>query len=158
MYCHKCGTENLDGSNHCVACGQKLISDEANVAEANKVSLDKESSQSETSVSSEAVVNNEVVPVRSPMIWSILITVFGALTCCCLNPVSLILGIISLVFASRVDSKQRIGDYSGAKEDAKTAVMLNWIGLAFIILALLFGVVVVVISVINRNITSFDRL
>lgn len=61
-----------------------------------------------------------VEPIKSTsyLIFSILTTL-----CCCLP-----LGIVSIVFASKIDSLQRIGDYEGARDAAKKAKIFIIVG------------------------------
>lgn len=77
-------------------------------------------------------VNNKGVPPKNWLLESILITLF-----CCLP-----LGIVSIVNASKVDSRYYAGDITGADNAAKEAkkwVMISfWIGLAFGIIYLIF--------------------
>ena len=74
---------------------------------------------------------------NSNLVWAILTTIF-----CCLP-----FGIVSIVYASKVDSLWRIGDYAGAQDASKKAG--NWamwaaivggiIIVAYIILVAVFG-------------------
>ncbi len=61
-----------------------------------------------------------VEPIKSTsyLIFAILTTL-----CCCLP-----LGIVSIVFASKIDSLQRIGDYEGARDAAKKAKIFIVVG------------------------------
>ena len=136
MFCHKCGMENSEQVNHCISCGEQL-----------NVSLLKENIVDQN-------VNNE--QVRSPLVWSILITVFGFFTCAV--PVSLVLGIIGIVFSSRIDEKQRRGDYIGAKSDAKTATILNWVALGFLVLTAVIIGVFIFLAVINTSDVNIHRI
>jgi hypothetical protein len=142
VFCHKCGTENSEEESYCISCKEQL-----------KVSLLKENILAESDEKhQEPKINNQ--HVRSPLVWSILVTVFGFFTCC-LNPVSIVVGIIAIVFSSRVDEKQRLGDYNGAKSDAKTAMILNWVGFGFLVLAVLIIGILILIGVLSSaNITE----
>lgn len=66
------------------------------------------------------------------LVFAILVTIF-----CCLP-----LGIVAIVFAAMGMSREGSGDYAGAESAARTARILNWIsfgvGVAWIILSLLF--------------------
>jgi Interferon-induced transmembrane protein len=52
--------------------------------------------------------------VPNNLVWAILSTLF-----CCMP-----LGIVSIVYAARVDGKRAAGDIAGAREDARLAA--NW--------------------------------
>jgi len=148
MFCHNCGMENSEDSNHCSSCGEQLKVKVLN-PEALKVDLLKENSNTINTNSQEPkeVIANQ--QVRSPLVWSILVTVFGFFTCCI--PVSLVVGIIAIVFSSRVEQKQRLGDYIGAKNDAKTATILNWVGFGFLVLAIILIGLIFFIGAISSN-------
>lgn len=60
----------------------------------------------------------EPIKSTSYLIFSILTTL-----CCCLP-----LGIVSIVYASKIDSLQRMGDYEGAKDAAKKAKIFIIVG------------------------------
>lgn len=53
---------------------------------------------------------------------------------CFCNIISLVLGIIAIVFASQISGKEAVGDLIGAKSSAKTSKLLSWIGAGLIIL------------------------
>ena len=145
MFCHKCGMENSEEANHCISCGEKL-----------KVDLSKDNLKVENI---EQSTNKNITDeqIRSPLVWSILVTVFGFFTCC-LNPVSIIVGIIAIVFSTKVDEKQRRGDFIGAKGDAKTAMILNWVGFGFLVLAVIVIVIFIVIGVISSGDINTNRI
>lgn len=69
-------------------------------------------------------------PVQSPIVWSILATL-----CCCLP-----FGIVSIVYAAKVNSLVAAGAYKDAKEAADKAKMWAWIafGLGLISYAISF--------------------
>ena len=70
-------------------------------------------------------------PPPSNLVWAILSTVL-----CCLIP-----GIVSIVFASQVNSKWASGDYAGAQESSRKA--RTWA-----IIAAVLGLVLIVGSVV----------
>ena len=146
MFCHKCGMENSEEANHCSSCGEQL-----------KVDLLKQNSNIDND---EQYPNKDITSdkIRSPLVWSILVTIFGFFTCC-LNPVSIVVGIIAIVYSSRVDEKQRRGDYVGAKNDAKVAMVLNWVGLGFLVLAVIVIGIFIFISFLGYgDFNNINRL
>jgi hypothetical protein len=52
--------------------------------------------------------------IQNNLVWAVLSTLF-----CCLP-----LGIVSIIYAARVDGKRAAGDLAGAREDARLAA--NW--------------------------------
>lgn len=66
--------------------------------------------------------------------FAIVTTVVSFLMC---NVISLILGIIAIVFASQISSKYAIGDQIGAQGSARTSRILSWIAVGLIVLMLL---------------------
>jgi hypothetical protein len=76
--------------------------------------------------------------IPNHMTWAIIVTVVGFFTCWM---VALPLGIVSIVFASQVDSKKRIGDLQGAqmasskaRSFAVAATVVAGIGLVFVVI------------------------
>ena len=104
--CPKCGTQNADGVQACLACGQPLA---ANPYQATGAA---------PSGPVGAKPNNYLVQ-------SILVTL-----CCCLP-----LGIVSIVFAAQVDSKWNAGDHAGAVKASENAKKWSMIALILGIIA-----------------------
>ena len=150
MFCQKCGIENSEDATYCVSCGEQLKKVSVNSNEP-MVNLEKKNDIFENTNQGELKNTNNVQQVRSPLVWSILVTVFGAFTCCCLNPVSLVVGIIAILFSTKVDDKQRRGDFEGAKRDAKVATILNWVGLGFIVLTIIIVGALFALGAINSQ-------
>ena len=154
MFCQKCGTENPEDAVFCISCGDQLKKVTENNSEP-VVNLEKKNDGPEnvkqSFVPNQSKINYEGEQVRSPLIWSILVTVFGFITCCCLNPVSAVVGIIAIVFSTQVDDKQRRGDIEGAKNAAKNAIILNWVGLGFMILTIIIWILLVALGAISSD-------
>ena len=100
MFCRACGTENMDGSQTCISCGERLT----NPFQA--------SAQMQTGNPQAAGPKPE-----NYLVQSILATL-----CCCLP-----LGIVAIVYSSQVDSKYNLGDYSGAVIASNNAKKWGWI-------------------------------
>jgi uncharacterized membrane protein YvbJ len=91
MYCPKCGGLNADDAAVCTQCGENLM---------------------QAKQPNPASPNQVTMPKpESYLIWSILATLF-----CCLP-----LGIVSIVFASQVDSRYYMGDVAGATDASNKA-------------------------------------
>ena len=138
MYCPKCGADNPDNSIQCVSCGEPF--------QVEKVDLNKYHNNNE-----KVDVNENTENVESPLIWSILLTIFGAFACCCFNPVSLVTAIIAIVFATEANDKVRKGDIEGAEKSARISKILNWISFGFIVLTLLVVGFIFEIGIIFRK-------
>lgn len=65
-------------------------------------------------------------------------TVFGFCSPCC---VGLILGIISIVFSTQVDSKYDADDFYGAQDSSKNAKLLGIIAIVLGIIGLIYGII-----------------
>ena len=75
--------------------------------------------------------NNQPYPnIQSPMVWSILSTI-----CCCLP-----FGIVSIVYASKVNSLLSVGNFQAAKEAADKAKMWAWIAFGLGLVSNLIGI------------------
>ncbi len=159
MYCPKCGVENPENSIQCVSCGEPIpvmkISLNKDTDETNINDKESNDHENNSNGGSNVIINQSEPKIESNLIWSILVTVFGAITCCCLNPVSLITGIVSIAFASQVDNKVRIGDIEAAMKSAKIARILNWISFGFIVLTLLILCLLVEFSLVFNSGRSF---
>lgn len=81
------------------------------------------------------------VPVQSPLVWAILSTV-----CCCLP-----FGIVSIVYAAKVNSLVASGAYADAEEAARQAVKWAWIAFGFGIVVQIFSVIVQILAVAAQN-------
>lgn len=67
------------------------------------------------------------------LVMSIIATVVGLCSC-----LPLILGIVSIIFSTQVDSKYNMGDYAGAENASKAAQILSIISLVLAILGVVF--------------------
>lgn len=72
------------------------------------------------------------------MIWSVINTVLAVPFC---NVVTLVLGIIAIVKSSSANNRKTAGDYAGAQGDASTAMILNIIATAVLVLGSVFSVI-----------------
>lgn len=75
---------------------------------------------------------------RGVLVFSILVTAVSVLTC---QVISLILGIVAIVFTSKAGNRLAQGDIFAAKSAAKTAKILCWVGAAIWTIMILVYVV-----------------
>lgn len=65
-------------------------------------------------------------------------TILGLCSPCCIG---LILGIVSIVFSSQVETKYLAGDYAGAESSAKNAKILAFIAIGLFFLNILLVII-----------------
>ena len=75
--------------------------------------------------------------VPNHLAWAIVSTVLATCLCC---PLGLI-GIVAIVFSSKVNSLLRIGDLAGAQRASNTAKTWCWVATALAIIGLLINIV-----------------
>lgn len=99
MFCPKCGSENDNNAVQCTNCGQTF--------------------GGQTPVAQGAASNSGAPAANIPnyLVQSILSTL-----CCCLP-----FGIVSIIFASQVNTKVAAGDIAGAMDSSKKAKMWCWV-------------------------------
>ncbi len=100
MFCRSCGTQNADDAPSCISCGNPL------------------QNPYQASTPASGQVDAPAGKPDNYLIQSVLVTL-----CCCLP-----LGIVGIVFATRVDSLWNAGDFAGAHEAAANAKKFTMIG------------------------------
>lgn len=133
MKCHFCGNEVEDGAKFCPVCGTKVASGNDSGNEGAAPQYEDPNGQPGYGYGQPAdgqpgygygqPIYDYSQPVKqisgTPyLIFSILVTI-----CCCLP-----LGIVSIVYASKINSLQRMGDYEGAQDAAKKAKIFMIVG------------------------------
>jgi hypothetical protein len=76
-------------------------------------------------------------PIQNYLAWSIISTVLATCLCC---PLGLI-GIVAIVFSSKVNSLLNQGDIEGAKRASANAKTWCWVATAFAIIGLIINIV-----------------
>lgn len=139
MYCTKCGTRNDDSATTCIQCGTSLrpaAFGSPAVPSATPPPPQAPIAQSYIPPPPPVVAQPGVPPTVVPnyLVQAILVTL-----CCCLP-----LGIVSIIFATQVNTKLAVGDVAGAMESSRQAKLFAWIGLAaglvIPIIAMMMGV------------------
>lgn len=78
---------------------------------------------------------------------SIIATVVSLITCCgWVSCIGVILGIIAIVFSTRVDAKYTAGDYIGSENASKNAKILSYIAIGTVILSIIMIIVSIAIQ------------
>ena len=93
------------------------------------------------------------------MVWSIVNTVLGLLSCCfiyCLPALGT--GIAAIVFSSKVNSLLAAGDIAGAEKASKTAKLLNWITTGLVAVSFIAWIIYFVIFGMTAMIDVLDSL
>ena len=75
-------------------------------------------------------------PVPNHLAWAIIATVLATCLCC---PLGLI-GIVAIVFSSKVNGLLRIGDLAGAQRASATAKTWCWVATGLAIVGLLLNI------------------
>jgi hypothetical protein len=79
--------------------------------------------------------------VPNYLVFSILVTVFGAVSLCgCCLPIGLAFGVVAIISSTQVDSKLRAGDIAGAVEASNKAKMWCFISLGASAVMILLGI------------------
>jgi hypothetical protein len=138
MYCPRCGSKNPDDARYCIACGDRIPVVPAPMEQAPP---DQQQPAADAPLDVQPVEDRRApvqpVPaarVQDYMVHSIVVTVFSFCCCCFINPVSPILGITAIIYASSVHSKEAAGDVAGAESAANTARVLLFVSLGVMLL------------------------
>lgn len=136
MYCTKCGTRNDDSATTCIQCGSSLRPPAFGTPDTPPATPPPPQAPIAQSYTPPPPPPQYVAPgtptavVPNYLVQAILVTI-----CCCLP-----LGIVSIIFASQVNSKLAAGDVAGAMESSRQAKMFAWIALAAgVIVPFIFG-------------------
>ena len=132
MYCTKCGTRNDDSATTCIQCGNALrpasfgtpLEPTAPAVPPPPAALPPQApppQQYQAPIAQAYTpppVAGAPVVVPNYLVQAILVTFF-----CCLP-----FGIVSIIFASQVNTKLAVGDIAGAMESSRQAKLFAWIG------------------------------
>ena len=120
MFCSQCGANNQDNAFRCVQCGAQLQ---------GGAPMQPGYQQYHQAPMQANVPNN--------LVMAILVTLF-----CCLP-----LGIVSIVYASQVNTKLAMGDYAGAMDSSSKARSWAMWGMGLALLGMLAYIALIVVGV-----------
>lgn len=125
MFCSNCGKQITENDKFCPACGKPAGAEE----ELNPASP-AAAARPVQPAPAKFTTGGPAADVPDHTAFSILVTVFGFFMCCCVNPVTPLLGIVAIIVSSNSRRKLREGDITGALSDANTARLLCLIAAA----------------------------
>jgi len=112
IYCPKCGARNPDESVQCAGCGASFSQFTAG-PQGPQVPQGPQAPQGPQGGYQPPDTGYRPPKPPNYLVWSIISTV-----CCCIPA-----GIVSIVFAAKVDSQYNGGDYAGATDSSNKAKM-----------------------------------
>lgn len=89
------------------------------------------------------------------LVLAIIATVLGVCSPCCIG---LILGIVSIVFSTQVDSKYNAGDYAAAEQAAKNSKLLAYIAFGLVALNLIYVIFVIATQGFDAITQQYDGI
>ena len=115
MYCPNCGAESDESAKFCRSCGRALSG--GTVSPSNVDTFDATQADAEQRRGAGTAPYGAVPHIPNYLVQAILVTIF-----CCLPA-----GIVSIVYAARVNGKIAAGDTAGAREASQNAKTWAWI-------------------------------
>jgi uncharacterized membrane protein YvbJ len=167
MICSKCGVNNLEGQTFCGSCGSPLRNSSSQPQD-NYQKEERQPYKADVTNSYNAPVgaspsNGGLVKPKSYQTEAIIVTVVSTL--CCGSLISLILGIIAIIKASKVDSEFAMGNVHEAVQNSESAKKLTiWAAVIAVIWSIIFAILyffifaAVVSSSINTNNAIIEQL
>ncbi len=134
-YCMNCGGQLPPGATFCPNCGRKT--EPYSNSSSSDASGENAAGEAAPPVSGQVVQSECGAPdgIESYLNYAIVITILALFNCGSI--VNLVLGIVALVYASKVDKNLLAGDRTEAEACAQTARMLCFIATGVIVLQLL---------------------
>ncbi|MDR2123155.1 MAG: CD225/dispanin family protein [Flavobacteriaceae bacterium] len=80
------------------------------------------------------------------------------LSCCSVNCIGFVLGILAIIYASQVNSKYIVRDYAGAKSAAENAKILSFISLGLLLLGIIASILFVIIEGLDFYISLYEEI
>lgn len=129
MYCIKCGAYLDDSATFCPKCG-------TNVTQTTPTSQAQPIPSTDQNYQSQVSPTPQQFPPSSNLVWGILTTIF-----CCLP-----LGIVSIVYASKVEGLWASGNYNEARAAARKAG--TWAMWSAISVAIIFVLYIILAAIL----------
>jgi uncharacterized membrane protein YvbJ len=141
MICSKCGAGNLEGQTFCGSCGSPLENSTSTLFQSQDSYQEEENPyKADETNSISAPSNSGLVRPKSYQTEAIIVTIVSTL--CCGSLVSLILGIIAIVKASKVDSEFAMGNVHESIQNSKSAKKLTiWAA----VIAVIWSIIVIIL-------------
>ena len=129
MYCPSCGTVSNEGARFCKSCGQSLTSEPVPDEDARG------------HMPEQASAHGESPNVPNHLVWAILTTIF-----CCLP-----FGIVSIVYAAKVNGMVAAVNIDGARQASKKAKTWAWVAFGT---GLIVYVLLILIAILSNQAES----
>jgi len=170
MYCHRCGAVVQEGANFCGVCGGKVfrVPEPAPPRETGPEKVEVEALPVDAGAAPPPQQSQFAPPPPPPrqaaypggppkdyMPHNIIVAIISLLCCC--NFVSLVLGIVGMVFASKAQGASARGDYTVAADAANNARLLFLIAAGWLAFSALVGLVYVIFAVIAGGASVFSN-
>jgi hypothetical protein len=137
MQCPKCGWNNPDEATKCANCSADLQQPAQPVQPPQPQPYQQPQQPYQQQPAYQQPYGAAAGPAANYMVWSVINVVLAVPFC---NLFTLVLGIIGIVKSSSTNSKNAAGDYMGARGDATTALVLNIIASALLVLLAFFSI------------------
>jgi hypothetical protein len=155
MYCPKCGQEVSDYTRICSACGELLENPSASSPQpgfsqpqqpqSNFNSYDQQPQPNYTNYQQPQPNTYQPMPtIPDYKVQSILLLVFSAVCCNCINVVSLAFAIVALVTSGKIPQHLAAGNIDLAWETSRKTKMWCWISFGILILGIIVSVIVTI--------------
>jgi len=148
MICSKCGANNIEGQTFCGSCGSPLENSTSTLFQSQDNYQKEEKQPYEADVTNSysapigAPSNGGLVKPKSYQTEAIIVTIVSTL--CCGSLISLILGIIAIIKASKVDSEFHAGSVHEAIQNSESAKKLTiWAA----VIAVIWYIIVIILYV-----------
>ena len=89
---------------------------------------------------------------QNNLVLSIVATVLGICSPCC---ISLILGIVAIVFATQVNTKFDQGEIAAEEQSAKNSKILSYIALGIVAVYLVYAIVMIILNGTDAFLSSY---
>lgn len=145
-FCSSCGKEMPADSQFCPSCGTKAQSGTATFS-AGPAPAGRPQSVQPQMRAQQMGAQRPMAQIPNHMTKAIIATILSVLCC---TGITLIPGVIAIVFASQVDGKARMGDIRGAEQSAKNASIFANITIGLNILMAIGFIIMFIIGMVSE--------